>query len=132
MLSTVLERRVWPRSLVPAVLRGHRRKRVLGANYPAVLRQRRASVDGVILDGVSTVEQVRLSAYEGDGHELVQALAEVPRRRCRRVFFFAPRCGACVVSNRPWSFTGWRLRYKQLAMKSVAVGWVEQPCETHR
>src|SRR5215472_14361093 len=52
MLSTVLEQRVWPHSLVPAVLRGHRRKGVRGANYPVVMRQRRASVDGVILDGV--------------------------------------------------------------------------------
>ena len=101
MLSAVLERRVWPRSLVPAVLRGHRRKGVRGANYPVVVRQRRVSVDGVILDGVGAVEQARLSAYEGDGYELVQALADLLRRRCRHVFIFAPRLGAYVVSNRP-------------------------------
>ena len=122
MLSAVLERRVWPRSLVPVVLRGHRRKGVRGANYPVVLRQRRASVDGVILDGVGTVEQARLSGYEGDGYELVLALAEPPRRRCRRVFLFAPRRGAYVVSNRPWSFASWRLRHKRSAMMAVAGG----------
>jgi len=122
MLSTVLEQRVWPRSLVPAVLRGHLRKGVRGVNYPVVVRQRRASVDGVILDGVGAVEQVRLSAYESDGYELVQVLAELPRRRCTRVFIFAPRLGAYVVSNRPWSFAGWRLRYKRSAMIAVAAG----------
>jgi len=132
LLSALLGRRAWPRSLVPAVLRGHRRKGVRGANHPVVLRQRRASVDGVILHGVDTVEQARLSAHEGDGYDLVQALAELPRRCCRRAFLFAPRRGAYVVSNRPWTFAGWRPRHKQLAMKSVAVGWVEQTCETHR
>jgi hypothetical protein len=95
---------------------------VRGANYPVVVRQRRASVDGVILDGVGAVEQVRLSAYESDGYELVQVLAELPRRRCTRVFIFAPRLGAYVVSNRPWSFAGWRLRYKRSAMIAVAAG----------
>jgi len=122
LLSAVLGRRMWPRSLVPAVLRGHRCKGVRGANYPVVLRQRRAAVDGVILDGVGTVDQARLSAYEGDGYELVQALAELPRRRCRRVFLFAPRRGAYVVSNRPWTFAGWRLRHKKSVMTAVAVG----------
>jgi hypothetical protein len=122
MLSAVLERRVWPRSLVPAVLRGHRRKGVRGANYPVVLRQRRASVDGVIFDGVGTVEPARVSTYEGDRYELVQALAELPRRRCVRVFIFAPRLGAYVVSNRRWTFAGWRLRHKRSAMIAVAGG----------
>ena len=122
MLSAVLVRRVWPRSLVPAVLRGHRRKGVCGANYPVVLRQRRASVDGIILDRVGTVEEDRLSAYEGDGYDLVPALAELPRGRCKRAFLFAPRRGAYVVSNRPWSFASWRLRHKRSVMMAVVGG----------
>jgi hypothetical protein len=122
LLSAVLGRRVWPHVLAPAVLRGYRRRSVLGASYPIVQQQRDASIRGVILDRVGTVQQARLSAYEGDGYEMVQALAEPPLRRCRRVFLFAPRRGAYVVSNRPWTFVGWGLRHKRSAMMAVAVG----------
>jgi hypothetical protein len=122
LLSAVLGRYVWPHVLAPAVLRGYRRRSVHGASHPIAQRQRNASVDGVIFDGVGTVEQPRLSAYEGDRYELVQALAELPRRRCRHAFIFAPRRGAYVVSNRPWTFAGWRLRHKRSAMMAVTVG----------
>ena len=122
LLSAVLGRRVWPHVLAPVVLRGYRCRSVHGASYPIVQRQRDASISGVILDGVGTVEQARLSAYEGDRYELVQALAELPRRHCKRVFIFAPRRGAYVVSNRSWSFAGWRLRHKKSVMMAVAVG----------
>ena len=130
LLSAVLGRRVWPCALAPAVLRGYRRGSVLGASYPVVLRQRRASVEGVILRGVGAAETARLCAYEGGGYEPAQALAELPRRSVRRVLLFRPRPGAYTVSTRPWSFVGWRLRHKRLAMKAVVVGWVEHG-ETH-
>jgi len=120
LLSAVMGRRVWPRVLAPAVLRGYRRRNVQGASYPIVQRQRDASIRGVILDRVGTVEQARLSAYEGDGYELALALAELPRRRCRRVFLFVPRRGAYVVSNRPWTFASWRRRHKRSVLIAVA------------
>ena len=78
LLSAVLRRRVWPRALAPAVLRGYRRSSAQGASYPVVLRRRGASVAGVILCGVSTAETARLFAYEGDGYELACAVAELP------------------------------------------------------
>ena len=126
LLSAVLGRRVWPCALAPAVLRGYRRRSVLGASYPVVLRQRRASVEGVILRGVGAAETARLCAYEGGGYEPVKALAELPRRSVRRVLLFRPKRGAYTVSIRPWSFVGWRLHHKRLAMKAVVIGWVEQ------
>ena len=132
LLSAVLGRRIWPRSLAPARLRGYRRKSVRGASYPVVLQQRRVSVEGVILDGVDVAEKARLSAYEGDGYELVTAQTELPRRRLRRVFLFTPKCGAYNSSSRPWSFAGWRLRHKRLTMKAVVVGWVEQNAQPAR
>ena len=121
LLSAVLGRRVWPRSLAPALLRGYRRSAVKGASYPLVLRQRGAAVAGVILEGVGAVERARLSAYEGDGYELVEALAELPRRDLRCVLLFRPKPGAYGVSARQWHLAGWRLRHKCSVMKALAV-----------
>jgi hypothetical protein len=132
LLSAVLGRQVWPRALAPAVLRGYRRRSVRGASYPVALRQRGASVAGVILCGVSTAETARLCAYEGDGYELACALAESAGPRRKHVFLFKPRPGAYSFSTRPWSLPGWRLRFKRLEMKAMTVGWVEQKSETRR
>ena len=91
-----------------------------GASYPVLLRKRRASVKGVILDAVTAAERDRLFAYEGDdGYELMQAVVELPRRRLRRIFLFRPSRGACA-SNPPWSFPGWRLRHKRWVMMALA------------
>jgi hypothetical protein len=123
LLSAVLGRRVWPRALAPAVLRGYRRSSVHGASYPVVLPQRGGLVAGVILCGVSVVESARLSAYEGDGYELVRTLAGEP---LRTVLLFKPKPGFFDATPRRWTLAGWRLRHKRSAMKAVVVGWVEQ------
>jgi hypothetical protein len=123
LLSAVLGRRVWPHSLAPAVLHGHRRSAVRGASYPVVLRNRRASVAGVIFDCVGTAERDRLCAYEGDRYELVRARASEPERA---VLLFTPKPGAYTVTPKPWTLAGWRLRHKRSAIEAVTVGWVEQ------
>ena len=107
-LSEVLGRRVPPRALVAARLPGYRRAAVRGAAYPVVLFQRGASVSGVILARVTPIERARLCAYEGDGYELVPAMAELPGKRQARVLLFKPKPGAYTATTRPSSLARWR------------------------
>jgi hypothetical protein len=113
LLSKVLGRRVWPRALAPARLRGYQRRSVRGADYPVVVRQHGAAVAGVILVGVTAAERARLSEYEGEGYELVRARAGPPGRPARPVLLFRPKPGAYTVTLRPWSLASWRLRRRR-------------------
>src|SRR5262249_53161951 len=109
VLSEVLGRRVWPRLIVPARGRGSERRAGWGASYPVVVRERGASVEGVIFAGVTADEQARLCHYEGDGFELVQAPAKLRSERRARVFLFEPVIGTHRVTGGPWSLSRWRL-----------------------
>jgi gamma-glutamyl AIG2-like cyclotransferase len=108
LLAEVLRRRIPPHALLPARLPGYRRVAMRGAAYPVVLPQRGASVRGVILARVTPIERARLCAYEGDGYELVPAMAELPRKRRARVLLFKPKPGAFTPTTKPWSLARWR------------------------
>lgn len=112
LLSQVVGRRIWPRALRPAMVRGWRRRAVCGASYPVALRERGASIKGVVLAGVTRVECALLSEFEGNRYELVPALAQLPAEPLGRVFFFRPKRGAFTLASGPWSLASWRLRHR--------------------
>jgi len=108
LLSGVLGRPITPSALAPALLRGYHRSAVHGADYPVVLSDPEAWVEGVVLAGVSVAERDRLVRYEGKNYELSRASAEFPDRPPRLVSFFEPKPGAFAVTGEPWSLAGWR------------------------
>ena len=122
LLSTVLGRRVWPRELIPAVLRGYRRSPVHAERYPIVLPRRGASVRGRVLDRVTAAERARVAAYEGDAYEPARAWVEIPGQFRKPVLFFKPKPGAHLVTNRQWSLASWRLRHAASALEVLAGG----------
>jgi Gamma-glutamyl cyclotransferase, AIG2-like len=113
LLSQVLGRRVWPRALTPALLRGYRRRAVSGEHYPVVLPHRGGSVSGVILRRVAAAERELLAGYEGDSYELLCAVAEGSGKAPKQVLFFQSKPGAYTVTSRPWLLASWRLRLKR-------------------
>jgi Gamma-glutamyl cyclotransferase, AIG2-like len=120
LLSGVLGRRIAPSALISALLRGYRRSAVRGANYPVVVRDEGAWVEGMVLSGVTIAERDHLVRYEGENYVLACALAEFPERPPEPVLFFEPRPGAVAATGEPWSLARWRLRDKSSAMKMFA------------
>ncbi|QQS12912.1 MAG: gamma-glutamylcyclotransferase [Rhodospirillales bacterium] len=112
VLSLVLERPVAATPLVPATLRGYRRARASGVSYPIVLRDRAATVDGVVVDRLLDPDVAKLSAYEGAGYRLVRATADVAGAGPRGVQIFVPAPGAFTPVAGEWSLEDWRAKDK--------------------
>jgi hypothetical protein len=113
VIVRVLARPVVREAMKPAVLRGWRRTCIRGASYPVVLRDKASQVEGITLDGISTAESERLSAYEGPRYSLIQAFADLPQQGPRAVFLFVPRAGTFRATSEAWSLAAWQEAYKQ-------------------
>lgn len=55
----------------PATLRGFARYAIRGREYPAVVREDGASVEGAVLAGLSAAERALLDEYEDDDYERI-------------------------------------------------------------
>jgi hypothetical protein len=118
LLSRVIGRMIAPRALRPALVHGYRRSAVRGANFPVVLRDRIASVKGVVLAGVSVVERDRLADFEGDRYVLVPSLAEFRERLPKPVLLFEPKAGAFSATGRPWSLERWQRLHEPAELRT--------------
>ena len=111
LLAWVLGRRVAPRALLPARLHGWRRSSVEGFSFPLVLRRRGQSVEGVVVERISSADLRRLVAYEGEDYGLSRAAAATSEETSLPVFLFTPRPGRLKATSRSWRFAARRRGY---------------------
>jgi hypothetical protein len=118
ILSLVIGRTVNDGALRPARLPGFRRVAVKAATYPIILRDEGASVDGVIVDGISVRERALLEDYEGTRYRLVSRPI-VFNEEPGHALVFEPVESAFESSGEDWDFERWRNQEKTRFMISV-------------
>jgi hypothetical protein len=119
LLSRGIGRMIVPGALSPALVHGYRRSSVRGTNFPVVLRDSTASVEGVVLREVSVVERERLADFEGDRYVLVPSLAEFRDRPLEPVLLFEPKAGAFAATGKPWSLERWQRLHKPAWLRTA-------------
>src|SRR4030095_11556766 len=70
VMALVIGRRLPPSAFVPALLKGHVRRRAKGVGHPVVGRDRGGEVEGVVVGGLSKRDVERLSAFEGPRYRI--------------------------------------------------------------
>jgi hypothetical protein len=119
LLSLVLGRPVARDALRPATLLDWRRCAARGVTYPILVRERGATTEGDVLDGVSPPERRRLSIYEGEGYRLARVFATIDGSTPRGMLLFAPTGNAPPALDQDWSLEDWRTRHKARAIEVV-------------
>ena len=110
--ALVLGRRLPPQAFAPAVLPGYARWRVQGGSYPVSVPDRKRSVSGAIVGGLSRRDVERLSAYEGPGYRVAR-LKVLQHGRIGTVSVFEPLVQKLKPSDRPWDLSSWQRRDKR-------------------
>lgn len=130
VMALVIGRRLPPRCFVPAVLSGYARRRARGATYPIVLRDRRSSVRGAVVGGLSRRDVERLAAYEGPRYRIAP-------RRVRLggalvvVSVFEPVVERFEPVDGEWDLALWQRRDKQPFLARVRRAFSARPaCST--
>jgi len=123
--TLVLGRDVPDEEVVPAVLSGFRRYTVRRQPYPAAVPVSGASVDGVVLSGVSVRDAAMLSCFEGGDYDAqrhrVTSSTEAGRGWDAWVYVASDR----VLRGEPvWSIDDWRAHHKPDFMQ-IANTWLD-------
>ncbi|USW51364.1 Putative gamma-glutamyl cyclotransferase, protein AIG2 [Septoria linicola] len=63
--------------IYPAILHGHRRHRVLGADYPGVVPNKDATVRGTYVTGLTDADIFRLDLFEGSEYTRQKVMVKV-------------------------------------------------------
>ena len=105
------------RRVEPARLQGWRRVAVSGKTYPVVVAEPDASVDGVLVRGLSAAARRRLTRYE-DANLYALATVDVLAMGCAHpvsALAFVAKETATRRAPRSvgWSFEDWRRRHKR-------------------
>jgi hypothetical protein len=119
LLSRVIGRMSAPGALSLARVHGYRRSAVQGKNFPVVLREPTASVEGAVLGEISVAERERLADFEGGGYVLVPSLAEFRDRPPEPVLLFEPKAGAFSATGKPWSLKKWQRLHKPAGLRTA-------------
>jgi ADP-ribose pyrophosphatase len=120
LVSLVLGRPVARDALKPATLRDWRRCPARGKTYPILVRERGATTDGDVLDGVTAAERRRLTIYEGEGYNLIRVFATIDGGDTKLgVMMFAPSGKAPLALDGEWSLDEWRAQHKARAIEVV-------------
>lgn len=131
VMALVLGRRLPPRAFVPASLPGHARRRVKGASYPIVVRDRRGEVAGAVVGGLSARDVARLSAYEGPGYRVVPLRVRVAGSMIT-VSVFEPVQSRLQPSNELWELALWQRRAKRAFVDRLRRAFSARPAYSTR
>ena len=93
----------------PAVLPGHRRRRLRGLSYPGLLPDPDEETDGVLFCGLGVHDLRVLDLFEGDGYDRREAevVLHDGTRRTAFVYVTAAHC-AHRLSDQVWSVDAFR------------------------
>jgi CBS domain-containing protein len=110
--ALVLGRRLPASRFVPAVLPGWSRWRVQGGSYPISLPDRKGSVAGAVVGGLSARDVARLAAYEGAGYRISSLKVRIDGR-LTRVSVFEPIVARLKPTRSRWDLRLWQRRDKK-------------------
>ncbi len=111
--ALVLGRRLPPAAFVPAVLPGYARWRVQGGSYPISVPDRKDSVPGAMVGGLSARDVARLAAYEGTGYRIASLKVTVAGV-LTPVSVFEPIVSKLKPTRRRWDVTLWQRQDKRV------------------
>jgi hypothetical protein len=111
--ALVLGRRLPASAFLPALLPGWSRWRVQGGSYPISIPDRKGSVRGAVVRGLSTRDVARLAAYEGPGYR-ISALKVRLRGRLTTVSVFEPIVSKLKPTAKSWDLALWQRQDKKL------------------
>jgi hypothetical protein len=110
--ALVLGRRLPASAFTPAVLPGWSRWRVQGGSYPVSLPDRKGSVSGAVVSGLSARDVAHLAAYEGAGYR-ISSLKVKLAGRVTSVSVFEPIVSRLKPTSTPWDLTLWQRQDKK-------------------
>jgi hypothetical protein len=116
--ALVLGRRLPPAAFVPAVLPGYSRWRVQGGSYPVSVPDRKGSVTGAMVGGLSARDVARLAAYEGAGYRIASLRARVAGV-LTPVSVFEPIVSKLRPTRRRWDVTLWQRQDKRVFVERL-------------
>jgi len=111
--ALVLGRRLPAQAFVPAELPGWSRWRVQGGSYPISLPDRKGSVAGAVVSGLSARDVARLAAYEGAGYRVSPLKVRIAGA-LTMVSVFEPIVSKLKPTTRPWDLALWQRQDKKL------------------
>jgi hypothetical protein len=113
VMAMVLGRRLPAQAFVPAELPGWSRWRVQGGSYPISLPDRKGSVAGAVVSGLSARDVARLAAYEGAGYRVSPLKVRIAGVSTM-VSVFEPIVSKLKPTTRPWDLALWQRQDKKL------------------
>jgi hypothetical protein len=117
--ALVLGRRLPASRFMPAVLPGWSRWRVQGGSYPISLPDRKGSVAGAVVGGLSARDVACLAAYEGAGYR-ISSLKVRLGRTLTTVSVFEPIVSKLKPTARPWDLSLWQRQDKKIFVARLA------------
>ena len=99
VLASVIGHGVDPITLRPARIMGWRRVRVRNAWYPMLVRSSGAVVEGILAEGLSRADVMRLDAYEGGDYETRSLSVERADDGHERAQIFMTKSGVSASSE---------------------------------
>lgn len=109
-----------PAEVERAWLAGWRRVPIVGATYPAVIRDAQGSVDGVLVRGLDRAARDLLVRYEGDEYELIMVEVETDGGRHVAANLFVPRRPGFRHRRGMWDYADWSRRHKRRFLATLA------------
>jgi hypothetical protein len=117
--ALVLGRRLPASGFAPALLPGWSRWRVQGGSYPVSIPDRKGSVPGAVVGGLSARDVARLAAFEGAGYR-ISSLKVRLGGVLTRVSVFEPIVSKLKPSARPWDLVLWQRQDKKTFVSRLA------------
>ena len=100
VLASVLGHRVDPATVRPARIKGWRRVRVRDAWYPMLVRSSGAVIEGLLAEGLSHADVLRLHAYEGADYQARNLCVELADGKRVRAEIFMTKPGVAASSEK--------------------------------
>ena len=119
--SLALGRRLPPQAYLAAALPGHARRRVKGASYPIVVRDRRSEVPGAVVGGLSQRDVARLAAFEGPRYRIAPLRVRIGHVTTT-VSVFEPVEERFQPTTGGWDVAAWQRRYKRAFLARIRSG----------
>lgn len=110
----------------PARLSGYVRIGLPGRSYPMLRRKLGGSVRGLLVDGLTAADLIRIAHFEGPAYRLQQTRVRDRSGGCLSAWVCLPdRSGAGGGPARPWSFERWQRRHKRRFLV-LARAWMRE------
>ncbi len=108
-----------PAEVEPASVKGWRRINLAGVTYPGIVRDAKASVEGVLVRGLGAEARKRLVRYEGPEYDLIDVEIVTENGAVRQAGMFVSNKKLTPATGR-WEFALWQRRHKRRFIAGLA------------